>query len=145
MRIVLQRVSGGSVSINGEIVSSIDNGYVLLIGVYKHDSEKNAVRAAKKISSFRAFADNDGKMNINIHEARGSVLSIPQFTLTGDTGKGNRPGFDDAAAPREAKKLWDLFNDELKASGIKVKKGVFGAMMSVTIINNGPVTFILEN
>ena len=84
-------------------------------------------------------------MNLNIHEVKGSVLSVPQFTIVGSTNKGNRPGFDNAAPPEKAKKLWDIFNKELKAKGLNVEKGVFGAYMTVRIINDGPVTYIFEN
>ena len=144
MRVVLQRVTEASASSEGQETSSIGSGLLLLIGIGKSDNQETSGEMAKKIRNLRVFEDEDGKMNLDIIQAAGEVLSVPQFTLLGETKKGNRPGFDAAAAPAEAKALWKYFNDELNSRGIKVFEGMFGKHMSVSLINDGPVTFILE-
>ncbi len=145
MRIVLQRAVSGSVSVLGGNVAAIGRGYVILVGVGRGDSEEDAVKMAGKVAKLRIFEDGEGKMNLDIKSVDGDILSVPQFTLMANTKKGNRPGFDDALEPKEAVKIWERFNAELKKEDICVRTGVFGAHMVVNISNDGPVTFILES
>lgn len=144
MKIVLQRTKEASVSVGGAIIGKIDAGFTLLVGVADGDSTSVAEKLARKICSFRVFEDDAGKMNLDIKDAGGSILSIPQFTLLGQTDKGNRPGFDKAAHPDEAKRLWSEFNRILEEEGVTVQTGTFGAHMEVSLINDGPVTFVLK-
>lgn len=145
MKIVLQRVKEASVSSERKKTVSIGGGLLLLVGIGKNDKEEEAERLAKKIRNLRVFEDENGKMNLNILEKGGEVLSVPQFTLLGDTEKGNRPGFDAAADPRKAEALWKHFNGALTLEGVKVLEGMFGKHMDVKLVNDGPVTFILES
>lgn len=145
MRIVLQRVKKASVSAGGNTIASIDGGFLLLVGVGKEDSSSEAKELAEKISKLRVFEDAEGKMNLDVREVKKEALSVPQFTLLGSTDKGNRPGFDNAANPDKAKSLWKEFNSFLSSSGIRVEEGVFGAHMEVSLINDGPVTFVLDS
>ena len=145
MRIVLQRVKEASVSVAGEEKSSIGKGFLLLVGVGKDDTAKEALILAQKISKLRIFVDDQGKMNLGLKDAGGEVLSVPQFTLLGETNKGNRPGFDLAAPPEEAKALWQEFNRMLTKEGINVSEGEFGEHMEVRLVNDGPVTFVLDS
>lgn len=144
MKIVLQRVKEADVVVDDKVKSAISIGYLLLVGIRKGDSISTIVEMAKKIRDFRVFEDERGKMNLDIIQVSGSVLSVPQFTLLGQTEKGNRPGFDDAADPDEAKGLWEKFNEALRENGVPVYEGEFGAHMRVSLLNDGPVTFILE-
>ena len=145
MRIVLQRVKKASVTVDGEVISSIGKGFVLLVGVAKRDTDQTARPMARKISALRVFEDSGGKMNLDLREAGGEVLSVPQFTLLGNTDKGNRPGFDDAAPPQEALAIWKRLNEHLGSAGIKVSSGKFAAHMEVSLVNDGPVTFVLDS
>ncbi|MFP3357708.1 D-aminoacyl-tRNA deacylase [Planococcus citreus] len=145
MKVVLQRSKKASVTVDGQITGAIDSGYVLLVGITHSDSEADAVYAAKKITGLRLFEDEDGKMNRSIEEAGGSVLSISQFTLYGDVKKGRRPSFVEAARPEQAEPLWLKFNQELASHGLQVETGVFGAMMDVQLVNDGPVTIIVDS
>ncbi|WP_434402549.1 D-aminoacyl-tRNA deacylase [Planococcus sp. 11815] len=145
MKVVLQRSKKASVTVDGQITGAIDSGYVLLVGITHSDSEADAVYAAKKIAGLRLFEDEDGKMNRSIEEAGGSVLSISQFTLYGDVKKGRRPSFVEAARPEQAEPLWLKFNEELVSHGLQVETGVFGAMMDVQLVNDGPVTIIVDS
>lgn len=144
MRIVLQRVKEASVSVGGEKKASIGKGLVLFVGIGKEDTVETAERMAGKISRLRVFEDEKGKMNLDIKEVYGEILSVSQFTLLGNTSKGNRPGFDSAADPEPAKKLWEQFNNDIIKRGISLKKGAFGACMDVKIVNDGPVTFVID-
>ncbi|MGX6971468.1 D-aminoacyl-tRNA deacylase [Vagococcus bubulae] len=144
MRVVLQRVSKASVTIEEKIVGSINKGYVLLVGIAEEDTEKEAEYLAKKISKLRVFEDESGKMNLDIHQIEGSILSISQFTLLADTKKGNRPSFAKAGHPDMASRLYDFFNEQLRQEGLEVKEGVFGADMLVSIENDGPVTIVYD-
>ena len=144
MRIVLQRVKEASVATRGTQKAFIAKGLVLLVGIGKGDNEEAARKMAGKISKMRIFEDDAGKMNLDIRQTGGEVLSVPQFTLFGDTEKGNRPGFDNAAEPGEAKKLWEKFNAFLEEENIVVKTGEFGYHMDVRLVNSGPVTFVLD-
>ena len=145
MKIVLQRVSYGSVKVDSKLVGEISKGYVLLFGVGNTDTEKNADFLADKILNFRVFEDNDGKMNLSINDIQGEILVISQFTLYGDTKKGRRPSFTDAAPPEKAESLYNYFVNKLKESPLKIQAGIFRADMKVQIDNDGPVTFLLEN
>lgn len=144
MRIVLERVKEASVSIAGGKKTSIGKGLVLFVGIGKEDTAGTAEHMADKISKLRVFEDDNGKMNLDIKEVRGEILSVSQFTLLGNTSKGNRPGFDGAADPEPAKKFWEFLNSAIIKRGISLKKGEFGARMEVEIVNDGPVTFIVD-
>lgn len=145
MRVILQRSKQASVLVGGERVGAIDSGFVLLVGITHGDTEQDAAYVANKIAGLRLFEDGEGKMNLSIQEAGGSILSISQFTLYGDVRKGRRPSFTAAARPEVAEPLWLKFNDELRECGLSVETGVFGAMMDVELINDGPVTMIIES
>lgn len=145
MKVVLQRSGPATVRVDGEKTGSIEKGYVLLVGVTHSDSEEDAAYLAKKIAGLRLWEDTEGKMNHSILEVGGDILSVSQFTLFGDVKKGRRPSFIEAARPEQAKPLWEFFNQKLVEEGLKVQTGVFGAMMDVELINDGPVTIILDS
>lgn len=145
MRVILQRSGRASVSVDGEVTGSIEKGYVLLVGITHDDTEQNADYIAKKVAGLRLWEDEDGKMNRAIDEVNGAVLSVSQFTLYGDVKKGRRPSFIEAARPEIAEPLWVYFNEALRNHGLQVETGVFGAMMDVELINDGPVTIIVES
>ncbi len=145
MKIVLQRVKKASVEIGGKVHCRIDQGVCLLVGVEKGDSLDEANRVANKIVDLRIFPDAQGKMNLSLLEKGGKVLAVSQFTLAGSTAKGRRPSFDKAEEPQRAERIFDSFVQEIKDSGLEVEKGVFGALMDVCLINDGPVTFILSS
>ena len=145
MKVVLQRSKAASVTVDGLVTGAIDGGYVLLVGITHDDTETDVDYLANKVSQLRLFEDADGKMNHSILEHGGAILSVSQFTLYGDTRKGRRPSFTDAARPEIAKPLWDAFNEKLRILGLKVETGVFGAMMDVALVNDGPVTMIIES
>lgn len=144
MKVVLQRSKEASVKVNGEVVGSIPNGVVLLVGVTHEDTKEAASFLAEKVANLRIFEDDQGKMNQSLLDQGGQVLSISQFTLYGDTRKGRRPNFMEAAKPDVAEPLYDFFNDELRRHGLTVATGMFGEMMDVSLVNDGPVTLILE-
>jgi len=145
MRIVLQRVKNASVTVGDETVSEIGAGLLLLVAVASGDGEAEADWLARKITGLRIFNDREGKMNLSVQDAGGEVLAVSQFTLLADTRKGKRPSFVGAAPPEEAERLFDYFCERLRAASAgPVKTGVFGAMMDVTLVNDGPVTIILE-
>ena len=145
MIVCLQRVSSAQVSVQETIVGHIGKGFLILLGVEKPDTEVQAKRLVEKIVFFRVFEDSAGKMNLSIQDVAGSILVVSQFTLVGSTAKGRRPSFENAALPEQARQLYQCFVDELKQRSIPVETGVFGAMMDITLVNNGPVTFILED
>lgn len=145
MRVVLQRSKEASVTVDGEVTGSIRSGYVLLVGVTHEDTQKDVDYVAGKIAQLRLFEDEDGKMNRSILENGGDILSISQFTLYGDVKKGRRPSFIQAARPETAEPIWEAFNDALRNNGLKVETGVFGAMMDVELVNDGPVTIVVES
>ena len=145
MKIVLQRVKNASVSVGDASISEIGPGLLLLVGVAKGDGETQADWLAEKVAGLRIFNDQEGKMNRSVKDTGGEVLAVSQFTLLGDTRKGKRPSFLEAAPPEEAEPLFDYFCEKLRASGIRsVKTGSFGAIMDVTLTNDGPVTILLE-
>jgi D-tyrosyl-tRNA(Tyr) deacylase len=145
MRMVVQRSKAAEVSVDGEVVGSIAYGLVLLIGVTHNDTEKDAGYLAEKAANLRIFEDEAGKMNLSLKEVGGAILSISQFTLYGDSSKGRRPSFIAAARPEEAERLYDRFNELLRAQDIEVQTGRFGAMMDVKLTNWGPVTLIIDS
>lgn len=146
MKVVLQRARAASVTVDGEVTGQIDKGYVLLVGVTHDDTDEDMKYCAKKVAELRLFEDAEGKMNHSITEVGGSVLSVSQFTLYAETKKGRRPSFTGAAHPTVAKPLWEAFNDELRnVYGLRVETGIFGAMMDVQLVNDGPVTIILDS
>jgi len=145
MRAVVQRVKKGSVSVNGETVSAIGTGLVVLLGVGKEDTGADASYLAEKIANLRIFSDREDKMNLSLLDVKGEVLAVSQFTLYGDCRKGRRPGFSDAADPVRANGLYKKFLAALREIGVPVKTGVFQADMLVHIENDGPVTMLLES
>jgi len=144
MRIVLQRVREASVEVAGETVGSIGRGLLLLLGITHADTTAEADFLAAKIAGLRIFSDQEGKMNRSVKDAGGSILVVSQFTLYGDTRKGRRPSFDAAAPPEQARTLYEYFVARLRTAGLPVSTGVFQATMLVKLINDGPVTFIVE-
>ncbi len=144
MKLVLQRVKSASLVINGEVYSSINQGYLVLFGAEKGDTTSQADWLANKITLLRCFSDENEKMNLSVKDVNGEMLIVSQFTLAGSVKKGTRPSFDNAMAPDEAKKMYEYFISKVKEQNIPVKTGVFGAHMEITLLNDGPVTFILE-
>lgn len=144
MRCVIQRVRSASVSVNGETIAEIGAGLLLLGAVQKGDDEALVRAAARKIRELRIFADENGKMNRDVTEAGGAILAVSQFTLAGSIARGRRPSFDGAEEPGKARALFEVFVQELGATGIPVHTGRFGAMMVVALENDGPVTFVWE-
>lgn len=145
MRVVVQRSKAASVTVGGEVTGQISKGFVLLVGVTHADKEEDAVYLADKIANLRIFDDENEKMNLSLLDVGGEILSVSQFTLYGDCRKGRRPNFMDAARPDQAVQLYDFFNSLLREKGIRVETGIFGAMMDVELINDGPVTLIVES
>ncbi|KAB7667298.1 D-aminoacyl-tRNA deacylase [Bacillus sp. B1-b2] len=145
MKVVLQRSRQASVEVNGEVVGEIEKGFVLLVGITHDDKVEDAKYLADKIAHLRVFEDEEGKMNRSILDEKGSILSVSQFTLYGETKKGRRPNFMNAAKPDYAKSLYHQFNELLQQQGLLVQTGRFGAMMDVHLINDGPVTLILDS
>ncbi|KYC59327.1 D-aminoacyl-tRNA deacylase [Heyndrickxia coagulans] len=145
MRVVLQRSKEACVTVGGEVAGSITKGFVLLVGVTHEDTEKDAAYLADKIVHLRVFEDEQGKMNLSLLDTGGDILSVSQFTLYGDCRKGRRPNFMAAAKPGQAEKLYHLFNRKLEEMGVHVETGRFGEMMDVRLVNDGPVTLILES
>jgi D-aminoacyl-tRNA deacylase len=145
MRAVVQRVSRASVEVEGVVTGEIGRGLLVLLGVGRGDAEPDADYLADKVVNLRIFPDDAGQMNRSVLDVSGEVLVVSQFTLYGDTRKGRRPGYSDAAAPEEANRLYRYFVDRVAASGLTVREGVFRAMMDVSLVNQGPVTFILDS
>lgn len=145
MRVVVQRVSEASVKVNGEIVGKIDSGLLLLVGIDENDEKSDADWLVQKILNLRIFGDDDGKLNLSVLDIKGEILSISQFTLIADYKKGNRPSFIKAAKPDQAVPLFDYFKNELKKFQLKIECGIFGADMKVSLINDGPVTIIMDS
>lgn len=145
MRAVLQRVTRASVEVAGETVGSIGHGLLILVGFTHPDTPAHADFLAAKVVNLRIFSDDAGKMNRSVLEAGGAALVVSQFTLYGDCRKGRRPGFDQAAPPEQAQMLYKYFVDRLRALNLPVQTGVFQASMQVSLINDGPVTFVLDS
>ena len=144
MRIVLQRVSRASVTIGGNVVGAVERGFLLLAGFAPDDTTEQVVWMADKVAGLRVFGDADGKMNLALGDVGGGILLVSQFTLYGDASKGRRPSFIDAARPEVAIPLYERFAAELASRGLPVATGEFGADMQVELVNDGPVTLILE-
>lgn len=144
MKGLIQRVKSASVTIDGQLYSEIKQGILILLGVEKGDNKENADKLAEKLSKLRIFEDENEKMNLSIQDINGEILVVSQFTLAGDCKKGTRPSFDKAELPQRANELYEYFVEQIKLKNIPVKTGVFGAMMEVELINDGPVTFMLE-
>jgi D-aminoacyl-tRNA deacylase len=144
MRIVLQRVSRASVRVNGAVIASINKGILLLLGVHKDDTPEMSSYLAAKCADLRIFSDAEGRMNLSLKEVNGEALVVSQFTLFGDCSKGRRPSFIDAAPQEKGRTLYEHFVAELKKQIPRVETGIFGAMMEVDLVNDGPVTLILE-
>lgn len=145
MRVVVQRSKEAKVTVEGGIVGKIEKGFVLLVGVTHDDQVSDASFLAEKIANLRVFEDDSGKMNLSLLEVGGEILSISQFTLYGDCRKGRRPNFMDAARPDHAVVIYEAFNQLLRDKGLKVETGEFGAMMDVQLVNDGPVTLIIDS
>lgn len=145
MRAVIQRVTSASVTVEGKVVGQVGRGLVVLLGVGPDDSEEDVKYLANKIVNLRIFPDAEGKMNLSLLDTGGEILSISQFTLYGDCRKGRRPNFTGAASPEMGQDLYEKFNKALAAYGVKVETGEFGAMMDVALVNNGPVTLLLDS
>jgi D-tyrosyl-tRNA(Tyr) deacylase len=145
MKVVLQRVKKASVEVQDEVVGRIDRGLCLLAGIERGDTEEDVHFLAKKIVELRIFPDQDGKMNLSVGDISGEILAISQFTLAGSVKKGRRPSFDGAEQPERAEELFSLFAERLREHGVAVRTGVFAALMDVRIVNDGPVTFVLES
>jgi len=144
MRVVVQRVKEASVKVNEQLVSKIGKGYVLLVGFHHLDDVKDIQYMAKKIKKLRIFSDDQGQMNLNIDQVQGEILSVSQFTLYGDVKKQNRPGFTEAMPYEKANRFYQQFLDDLSKQGLHVKDGIFGENMQVSLVNDGPVTLLVE-
>lgn len=145
MKVVIQRVKGASVEIENKLYSRINQGLLVLLGIEKGDTEKQAEYLANKIADLRIFNDENKKMNLSLLDIKGEILVVSQFTLAGDCSKGKRPSFDRAARQEEAIPLYEKFVELLKEKSINVQTGEFGADMQVSLTNDGPVTFVIEN
>lgn len=144
MRALIQRVTSASVKVDGEIVGKIGKGFLVFLGIYEEDTEEKIGKLTKKIINLRIFNDENDKMNLSIKDVKGEILLISQFTLCADTRKGNRPSFISAKNPYEANKIYEKTIESIKNENIVVEKGVFGADMKVVLLNDGPVTILLD-
>ena len=145
MKVVLQRVKHASVTIDGVVHGKINQGYLLLVGITDGDTEAEAKKIADKVVDLRIFEDENGKMNLGIEQVQGDILSISQFTLYADCKKGRRPSFTKAARPEISNPLYERLNDFLRDRGMHVETGIFGADMKVELLNDGPVTIVLDS
>jgi len=145
MRAVIQRVTSSSVAVEGKVVGEIDAGFLVLLGVARDDRHEDADYLAEKIMNLRVFTDEQGKMNLSLLDTGGSMLVVSQFTLYGDARRGRRPSFIDAAEPEKANALYEYFAERGRARGVKVEMGIFQAMMQVSLVNDGPVTILLDS
>jgi D-tyrosyl-tRNA(Tyr) deacylase len=145
MRAVVQRVSRAQVTVNGEVAGKIGMGLLVLLGVGRDDAEADATYLAEKIAGLRVFEDAEGKMNHSVQDAGGSVLAVSQFTLYGDVRRGKRPSFDSAAPPEKARQLYGFFVERIRSAGLRCETGRFQEMMKVELVNEGPVTILLDS
>lgn len=141
----MQRASKGRVIVDGRVTGEIGQGLVLFVGVTHEDTEQDADWLAEKVTGLRIFEDEEEKMNLSLLDVGGAVLSVSQFTLYGDSRKGRRPNFMEAAKPDQANRLYEYFNAKVRAFGVRVETGIFGAMMDVELVNDGPVTLLLDS
>lgn len=144
MKLVIQRVKEAKVEVESKIVGKIEKGFLVLIGIKKGDKKQQADYLVKKLCNLRVFEDNNGKMNLSLKDVKGKLLIVSQFTLYGDCSDGNRPSFIEAARPEEAIPLYEYFCEECAKNSIEVQRGIFGADMKVHLLNDGPVTIIIE-
>ena len=144
MKLVVQRVKKAEVKVDGNIIGNIDKGFLVLIGIKVGDTKEQADYLVKKLCNLRVFSDENDKMNLSIKDVKGKLLIVSQFTLYGDCSQGNRPSFIEAARPEEANPLYEYFCNQCELNNIEVQKGIFGADMKVELINDGPVTIIIE-
>lgn len=145
MKLVIQRVENANCKVNENITGIIDTGYMILVGLGLNDDKDVVAKMAEKVNKLRIFSDENGKINLSIHDVKGKILSISQFTLYADCAKGNRPSFTNALGGQEAKELYLYFNECLRKLGIEVEEGIFGADMKIALVNDGPVTIILDS
>ena len=145
MRAVIQRVTRAKVTVDGAVTGAIERGLLVLLGIGKEDSEAEADYVADKIAGLRVFEDDHGKMNRSVSKAGGAVLAVSQFTLYGDVRRGKRPSFDDAAPPEQARRLYELFVERIGHAGLRCETGRFQEMMQVELVNEGPVTILLDS
>ncbi len=145
MRAVVQRVKSASVSVEGAITGAVGDGFLVLLGVSRDDSEKDAQYIADKIFGLRVFTDDAGKFNLSLDDVKGSVLVVSQFTLYGDARAGRRPSFTEAAGAELGNRLYELVMEMLRNKGLEVRSGIFGASMEVSLVNDGPVTILLDS
>ena len=145
MRCVVQRVSRASVTVEGKTTGEVEKGYMVLVGVEQGDGEADMRYCAEKVAGLRVFEDGEGKMNLSVKDVGGAVLAVSQFTLLGDVRHGRRPSFSNAARPEEANALYEDFCQALRAAGIRVETGVFQTHMEVSLVNDGPVTILLDS
>ena len=145
MKVVIQRVKNAKVEVNKSVVGEIDNGLLILLGIANGDTKENADYLVKKIGKLRIFRDGKEKMNSSVKDINGKVLIVSQFTLYANCNKGNRPSFFESANPQVAEELYEYFCSKFKESGIETQKGIFGADMQISLLNDGPVTIILED
>ena len=145
MRVVVQRVLSASLKVDNKLISEIGKGLVVFLGIGEGDNEENLQKLMQKIAKLRIFEDENGKMNLSVNQVKGEVLLVSQFTLYGDCSHGNRPSFIKAEKPERAKMLYEMAKTELSNEGLKVKTGVFGADMKIDVLNDGPVTIILDS
>lgn len=144
MKLVVQRVKRASVKVEERITGKIDEGLLVLVGVTHDDTKEKAEYLAKKVSDLRIFRDQDGKMNLSVKDINGKILAVSQFTLYADTHKGNRPSFTNAGNPEMANELYEYFKQKCRENGVETESGEFGEHMEVELLNNGPVTIIME-
>ena len=145
MRAIIQKVTSASVRVDSELISEIENGYMILLAVKETDTEKDLDYIKRKITNLRIFEDEEGKMNLSLKDTGGEILLVSQFTLYGDARKGNRPSFTMSAGLQKANDYYEVLKDELISEGFKVSSGVFQAHMQVSLVNDGPVTIILDS
>jgi D-tyrosyl-tRNA(Tyr) deacylase len=145
MRTVVQRVTRASVKVDGEIVGQIEKGLLVLLGVTQDDTEADADYLADKVIGLRVFEDSEEKMNLAVAEVGGAILAVSQFTLYGDMRRGRRPSFDAAARPEQARKLYEYFVEKIRSAGVRCETGKFQAMMEVELVNDGPVTILVDS
>ena len=144
MKLVVQRVKKAEVKVDGNIIGKIDKGFLVLIGIKVGDTKEQADYLVKKLCNLRVFSDENDKMNLSIKDVKGKLLIVSQFTLYGDCSQGNRPSFIEAARPEEANPLYEYFCNQCELNNIEVQKGIFGADMKVGLVNDGPVTIIID-